>query len=259
MNPKNTREPVDLIDTLDAAMDQKSPDVSVLTLAKHAEQLAGNLRPLLEPLAKAKVTTSDADQLDHLAACLRDAENRWQSARKEATNGAVAKARIPLTAGRDLLFGGVDAFVDEAKVGAELAEIGGIDNDDDLESDTRRLIKLARTYESDFDGTEINPEHVTSVEKALKAFREARKGETGAALAASEAPSEATRQALTESARVALERRNRVFWALAALDRAVCKRGRFCFRDDEKRRRLFAAYTTEGRRTKKAAVVLPTE
>ncbi len=256
--PKKAAKPVDLVDTLDATNDQKAPDAPALSLAKHAEGLAGSVRALHDALSTAKVSANDADRLDTLAALLRSTEEAWQSARKETATGAVAKARGPLLTGRNDLYGALDAFVDDEKVAAELEDIGTVDDDDDLESDASRLIKLSRAHEVDLAGTEITPARVAEVEAALDAFRKARKG-VKPSTSGEDAASDETKHALSEAARVALERRNRVFWSLSALDRLVCKRARFRFRSDEKRRAAFSAYATEGRRTKKPAVAPPTK
>ena len=53
--------------------------------------------------------------------------------------------------------------------------------------------------------------------------------------------------------RTAQELRNRAFWALSALDREVCKRGRHRFREEPRRRADFAAYATDTSRAKKPA------
>ncbi len=195
--------------TLDASNDLRMPDVAVLAVAKRAEDLAGVVRSLRGPLALAKVTVGDADRLDALAALLRTSEGDWQSARKTMATGTVAKCREPLLAGRNDLYGAIDAFVDDERAAKELEEIGSVDDDDDLEADTSRLVALARNHRSDLEGTEISP--------------------------------------------AKQERRNRVFWALSALDRTVCKRGRFAFRADPKRRAAFGSYMGEVRRAKKAA------
>ena len=61
---KTATQSADPVEPLDAANDQKAPDAPALTLAKHAEDLAGNVRSLLEPLAKAKVSAADGERLD---------------------------------------------------------------------------------------------------------------------------------------------------------------------------------------------------
>lgn len=248
---KTATQSTDPVESLDAANDQKAPDAPALTLAKHAEDLAGNVRPLLEPLAKAKVSAADGERLDTLAALLRVTETAWQTARKEVATGTVAKCRGPLLAGRNDLFGGIDAFVDDDAAADELADIGSVDDDDDLESDTSRLIALARKHAADLEGTEITPEKVNGTEAALDAFRRARKGAVRVDVVDDDEKGAETKHALTEAARVALGRRNRVFWALSALDRKVCKRGRFRFRADASRRGAFASYTAESGRVKK--------
>lgn len=232
--------------TLDARHDGRAPDASVTTLVTHAEALAESVRSLKAPLAKAKVSLGDADRLDALAALLREREESWQAARKASHPGNVAAARTTLTAGRTDLFGALDAFVDGDEVAEELAAVGGVDDDDDLDDDAARLIKLARRHAAALEGTEITPAKVDEVEAALRAFRTARKGVVSA-------PQGETRQKLAEDARVALELRNRVFWALSALDRTVCKRGRYCFRAQPARRAAFAAYATEPARARRPA------
>lgn len=240
--------------TLDPSHDARTPDTSIAALITHAETVAESVRSLKGPLSRAKVTLADAERLDALAALLRDQEEVWQTARKATATGAVATRRAPLLKGRNDLFGALDAFVDDAGVVEALAEIGGVDDDDDLDTDTARLVKLARQQCAALEGTEITPARVDEVEASLKSFREARKGVVNVRVAGD------TKQQLTEAARVALELRNRVFWALSALDRTVCKRGRYCFREQPKRRAAFAAYATEPRRARKATTepVTPT-
>ena len=250
LGPPKAVAPIDVL-SLDAAHDVTTPDAGVVSLATHAEALAGTVRTLLAPLAKAKVAAADADRLDGLAALLRAREEAWQLARKATATGSVALCRPPLLTGRNDLYGAIEAFVDDEAAAKELAEIGTVDDDDDLEADTRRLIALSRTHATDLHGTEITPARVDEVEAALAAFRDARKGVVHTA------PEGASKQALSEAARVALELRNRAFWALAALDRTVCKRGRFGLRGDPKRRALFNAYITESRRVKKARAPKP--
>lgn len=78
-------------------------------------------------------------------------------------------------------------------------------DDDDLDTDTARLVKLARQQSEALDGTEITPARVDEVEALLKSFREARKGVVSVPVAGE------TKQQITEAARVALELRNRAF------------------------------------------------
>ncbi len=224
--------------------DGRWPDAPVATLVKHAGDLAGVVRSLAEELAGAKVSTDDADRLDALSAKLQSAEDTWNAARRAVATGSVAQLRPVLTAGRNDLFGALEAFVDDDAVTRELEDIGGVDDDDDLERDTRRLLKLCATYADDLEGTEITPEAVAAVETTLGRFRDARRG----------APIEAegeTKQALSEAAQKALDARNRLFFELSDLDRRVCLRGRFCFRKDPARRARFSGYLSEARRGRK--------
>lgn len=229
------------VDALHRRDDQRDPDTTVTTLANHAETLANTVRTHLSALAAAKVTGEDAARLDALAVLLRGGESTWRAAWKAVSGGDVATARTPLLIGRNDLFGAIEAFAEDDAAQQALVEIGGVDSDDDLEVDTGRLIELARRYAGDLAGTEITPARVGEVEAALGAFRAARKGER------SKAGAETTKQELTEAARQALERRNRVFWALSALDRRVCRRGKFRFRADPKRRKDYGSYANEGR------------
>lgn len=243
---ESTEGAIDVL-TLDASHDADVPDASPLSLAAHGESLAATVRSLHAALSKAKVRAADATRLDGLATLLRARETAWQSARRATATGTVASCREPLLTGRNDLFGAVDAFVDDEAAAKELEEIGTVDDDNDLEDDTRRLLALARKHADALDGTEITPAKVDEVEAALVAFRSARKGAV-----TSERAEGASKQELGEAARVALELRNRAFWALSALDRLVCKRGRFRFRADAKRKALFNAYVTEAKRGRKA-------
>lgn len=234
--------------TLDAAKDAVAPDASSTALVTHAESLAGTMRSLLEALALAKLGEPEAARLEGMATLLRAREGEWQKARKATATGAVAACRAPLMEGRNDLYGAIDAFVEDESAAKELEEIGTVDDDDDLEDDSKRLIALARKHADDLDGTEITVARVDEVEVALKAFHDARKG-----VVAAEGEGEGdTKQALSEAARVALELRNRAFWALSALDRKVCRQARFRFRKDAKRRALFNAYVTEAKSAQKA-------
>ncbi len=233
--------------SLDAAHDAYDPDAGA-GVAGHARRRSRATARSLGVAREGEGTPPPTPtRLDGLATLLRARKKARQLARKATATGSVAPcAARPLLTGRNDLYGAIEAFVSDEAVAKELAEIGTVDDDDDLEDDTRRLIALARTHADDLDGTEITPARVDEVEAALAAFRGARKGVVHTA------PDGASKQALTEAARVALELRNRAFWALSELDRTVCKRGRFGLRNDPKRKALFNAYVTEAKRGRKA-------
>jgi putative membrane protein len=223
----------------------RAPNGVVGDLAVHAEALADAVRSELGRLANAKITAADAAALVAGAARLRAAEGEWVDAQRAATPGNVARARAALTAGRKLLFGGIGAFVEHPAAKRELKRIGGVENDADLDADAARLVVLARRYAGDLDGTEVTPAAVDQMESDLAAFRAARAGAAG---------DSASKAAVQTRARDAAAARNAAYWSLLALDKLVCKRGRFRFRDDATRRAAFGAFSTERKRgVKKAA------
>jgi hypothetical protein len=210
----------------------------------HAETLADTVRAQLDSLTNAKVTEADAAALVAGAARLRAAEDEWVDAQRAATPGSVASARAALTAGRKLVFGGIDAFVEDPAAKRELKLIGRVENDADLDADAGRLVVLARRHAGELAGTEVTPEAVDKLASDLAAFRTARAG-------AGDSASKAAAQTRAHDAAAA---RNAAYWSLLALDKLVCKRGRFRFREEPARRAAFGAFSTERRRGVKKAV-----
>lgn len=248
--------PVASIDlsALDPAHDGTTPDAPVAHLVTHARRIANHVRTLSAPLLLAKVTVDDAHHLDALSHTLVGAESAWQTAWAKGAPGAVAKSRGVLLEGRSDLFDALRVFADhDAATQSALDAIAGVESDDDLETDVRRLIPLARKHATDLDGTEITPVVVSGVEAALTAFGAARAG------AREVAEGKTTEQALSEAARQAQALRNRAYWALAGHTRTVSARGRFAFRRDAERRALFAGYARASRAAKPAADPAPTK
>lgn len=243
-NPKGPKSPQPVVirmDALDPKHDARAPDASVGSLVSHSRGLAETVRAQQAGLSKARVGEADALWLLAAADALQDAEDRWLEARRATPPGTMAAARKALVDDRTTLFLGLDAFVEDDNVARELDDIGGVDDDDDLAQDTRRLVKLCRTHAAALEGTEMDAAQLDAVEAHLAAFTEARRGVLPD-------PDGTTRQVLSEDARQAQARRNRVFWALAERSRRVCKRAQFVFRADEARRGLFTGYLTATRR-----------
>lgn len=231
----------------DPAHDATQPDAPVAQLITRAQRLANDVRTLIAPLARAKVSLDHATQLDALAQTLGEAESAWQTAWMKGAPGAVAKSRRALLTGRTDLAEALRVFADhDESTQSALDAIAGVEDDDDLASDVARLIPLAQKHAADLDGTEITPAHVDGVASSLKAFGAARAG------AREVSDGTTTAQALSEAARQARAQRNRAFWSLATLTRTVIARGRFAFRHDPERRGLFVGYARAARAPKPA-------
>jgi hypothetical protein len=240
--------PVATIATSSTSARAKNPNGNVLDLVRHAASLGATVRTHLAALATAKVTAADATSLEQGAVRLRALETAWLEADAASTPGAVAKARAPLRESRDTLFGDIAAYVDDddGSVAKALHEIGGVVDDDDLESDVGRLIALARRHADNLAGTELTPAIVDLAAAHLKAFEQAREGAV--------ASTGQTKAALVAVAHSAAAARNAAYWPLLRLDQLVCKRGRRRFRKDLAQRAGFAAFSTAKRRgVKKAA------
>jgi hypothetical protein len=233
-------------DRLDKTHDTKPPNWSVAGLAQHAETLAQSVRANVGPLVNAKVTLADADALDAHAGHLRAQEDLWQACLARYATGVVAKLRAKVVAGNRELYGALRTFVDDAHpTHHALDAIPEEGRADDLDAGTSRLIELARSHARDLEGTEVTPARVAVIEGDLQAYRAARAGVREGA------ESVTTVQTLDAQSRDAWELRNRAFWALVALDRTVCKRGRFRFRGDRVKARLFRAHTATPQRRRK--------
>ena len=233
------------IEKLDRTRDAQSPNASVATLATHATKLAASVRTHADALALAKVTPEDADQLDAHEKLLREREADWQAQVARYVPGVVAAARKTVIEGNRDLYGALTTFVDDTATVAALDAIPGEDSDDAIDTGTDRLIALARKHADDLQGTEVTPSRVDEVTLSLEQFRAARAGKREGANGTT------TVQAFDLESRRAWELRNRAFWALAELDRRVCKRARFRFRGDPSRRALFKAYTATARKPRK--------
>lgn len=244
-SPPAPKPAPEVLASRDPAQDTLPPDAPVGQLITRAQRLANDVRTLLAPLSRAKVSLEHAAQLDALAQALADAESAWQTAWAKGAPGAVAKSRRALLTGRTDLAEALRVFADhDESTQSALDAIAGVEDDDDLAADVARLIPLAQKHAADLDGTEISPAHVDGVASALKAFGAARAG------AREVSDGSTTAQALSEAARQARARRNRAFWELAALTRTVIARGRFAFRHDPERRGLFFGYVRASRAAK---------
>ncbi|MDB4931001.1 MAG: hypothetical protein JWM10_3485 [Myxococcaceae bacterium] len=185
----------------------KNPNGNVLDLALHAATLAGTVRANLAGLSTAKVFADDAARLEAGAAELRAKETAWIAADEASAPGTVARARVALRASRDALYGDIAAYVDDpdGSVAAELKSIGGVQNDDDLESDVGRLVVLARKHAANLAGTELTPALVEQAGVNLQAFETARRGAAGA--------TGRTKAELVAAAHAAAAARNAAYWA----------------------------------------------
>jgi len=229
------------VDALDRDDDTRAPDASVAHIKEHARNLAETLRAQLAGLTKARLSEADAVWLLACAELLQTTEDAWLAARRASPKGVVAEARDALTDDRMTLFLGLEAFDNDPKLADELADIAGVEDDDDLAEDSRRLLKLGYARVASLADTEITEAFLDSVRARLQAFEDATRGVV-------DTDDGTTRQVLSEAARVALGHRNRVFWALAGHCRKVCMRAQFAFRKDPVRRGLFASYLTVARR-----------
>ena len=222
----------------------RRPDAPAALVAKHARKLASQVRVDATALAHAKVALADAHRLDTLADALDAAQATWLVIQDARNVGGVAHAREPVRAGRDHVFAALRTFADgNPTTQSTLDDIGDVQGDDDLISDTTRLLALAKKHHHDLDGTDVTDARLAAIRSALALFAAARGGTMAATGTTAQAEDEATR-----SARRA---RNRAFWALADLDRQVARRGQYAFRDDDAKRTRYALY----RRTATTAAV----
>ena len=104
-----------------------------------------------------------------------------------------------------------------------------------------RLIALTHRHLVDLEGTEITAAYLTDLKASLAAFEAARSVVHTHSMQV-DGPLVATRA-----------RRNRAFWALAALDRTVVKRCQFGLRRDPEIAAQFTSYHNALRRRRKAA------
>lgn len=229
------------LEVLDRRHDARTPSVSVDQLVQHSLSLTETVRAQAEGLRRARVGETEAAQLAALSASLEVQEEQWQAARKRSHTGGAAAARAATLSDRFDLATGLDALLDGDDVDRVLAEVAGVDDDADLDSDVRKLLALARTRAEELEGTDLDAAFVEAARARVEAFRLARVG----VVAEGEG---ATKQVLSEEARQAQALRNRVFWALAEANRRVCKRGQFAFRRDPQRRGLFLSFAHVPRR-----------
>ena len=218
-----------------AAPVARRPDAPPALVAKHARRLASQVRVDAAALAHAKVAAPDAHRLETLADALDAAQEAWLVIQDARAVGVVAATRDPVRAGRDHVFAALRTFADaNPTTQSALDDIGDVQGDDDLISDTTRLLALAKKHHHDLDGTDLTDARLATIRSALGLFAAARGGAQAAAGTTTQAEDEVTR-----SARRA---RNRAFWALADLDRQVARRGQYAFRDDEAKRARYAMY-----------------
>lgn len=213
----------------------RRPDAPPALVAKHARKLASQVRVDVAALAHAKVAAADAHRLETLADALDAAQEAWLVIQDARAVGVVAATRDPVLAGRDHVFAALRTFADaNPTTQSALDDIGEVQGDDDLISDTTRLLALAKKHHHDLDGTDLTDARLATIRSALGLFAAARGGAQAAAGTTTQAEDEATRGARRA--------RNRAFWALAELDRQVARRGQYAFRDDEAKRARYAMY-----------------
>lgn len=218
-----------------AAPMARRPDAPPALLAKHARKLASQLRVDVAALAHAKVVAADAHRLETLADALDAAQEAWLVIQDARAVGVVAETRDPVRAGRDHVFAALRTFADaNPTTQSTLDDIGEVQGDDDLISDTTRLLALAKKHHRDLEGTDLTDDRLSAIRSALGLFVAARGG--------AQAATGTTTQAEDEATRSARRARNRAFWALAELDRQVARRGQYAFRDDESKRSRYAMY-----------------
>jgi hypothetical protein len=216
----------------------RKPDAPAGVLVTHARKLANQVRTDATTLVLAKITPADADQLDELADALEAAQTSWDAVRDAQGRGAVVKLRGPLLAGREHLFAALRTFADHSEATQRaLDQIAGVEGDEDLVTDTRRLLVLARKHQKDLDGTDVTPQRVAQVKEALAAFQAARSGARH-----QEDGDKTTSQHESDAMRQARQARNRAFWGLASLVRLVSRRGQYAFRNDKSRRARYNLY-----------------
>jgi hypothetical protein len=221
-------------------LDEKKPDAPAGTVVTHARALANQVRTDATELARAKVSPADADRLATLADALDTAQTAWTTAKDAQGQGAVAKRRAPLRAGRDHLFEALRTFADTSETTQRaLDDIAGVEGDDDLATDTSRLLILADKHRRDLDGTDMTPGFLAELRQKLAAFQAARSGKRG-----EEEGDPTTSQTESEAMRQARRARNRAFWELATLSRHVCRRGQYAFRHDKNKRANYTLYRT---------------
>lgn len=218
-----------------AAPVARRPDAPPALVAKHARRLASQVRVDVAALAHARVAAADAHRLETLADALDAAQEAWLVIQDARAVGVVASTRDPVRAGRDHVFAALRTFADaNPTTQSTLDDIGEVQGDDDLISDTTRLLALAKKHHRDLEGTDVTEARLAEIRSALGLFVAARGGAQAAAGTTTQAEDEATRGARRA--------RNRAFWALADLDRQVARRGQYAFRDDEAKRARYAMY-----------------
>jgi hypothetical protein len=226
--------------------EEKKPDAPPGAVATHARKLANQVRTDADVLSRAKVTPVDAVRLDALADALDAAQTSWDAAKDVQKQGAVARLRAPLRAGRDHLFDALRTFADEDETTQRALDgIAGVEGDEDLVTDTVRLLTLAHKHRKDLDGTDVTPERIEEIRGALAAFKAGRSGARD-----KDDTEQTTSQQESDTLRKARHARDRAFWELATLVRLVSRRGQYAFRNDKAKRARYNLYTSgSGSRT----------
>ena len=237
--------------TLDASHDDTAPDAPVQTLVGHAKRLATRVRKHWKTLRKGKVKPDAAASIEAGLHLLRTAETRWSNFRALAKRSAPQRTRDAVALGRGDLLQAARLFCeDDPAVQRVLGDLSEGATDDELVSDTERLLTVYDDHAARFDGTDVTPERVRAIRDAVEALHDETTGV--------EAVDGVGGEALSEEAREALRLRNRAFWFVAAVVRDVCKRGQYIYRAQPRERALFSLYTTQyqnklrGRRAAKA-------
>lgn len=225
--------------SLDASHDDTDPDAPVSAIIPHAEALAARARVHWPSLQRAKLAADAPARLEAGVLLLRPADTRWTALYAVLRRSSLADARAAATEGRSDLFQALRLFgEDDPKIQAVLDGLGPEGEDAVLLSDLDRLLGLADTHGELFTGTDLSSARLAEIKVQAAAFRTLRAG-------ASSPEGEVALVARTQEAMVARRMRNRAFWFVAAVEREICKRGRYIFRKSPREAALFTLYTTD--------------
>lgn len=226
--------------------DEKRPMESPAAQAAHSEALAGVVRRRIKVLGLAKVTIDEATMLEVLAKDLRAAEASWRAYWVAGGDKPLAKAREEAIRGRKDLFSALRTFAaNDAATQAALDDVGSVEDDADLLQDLAALIPLAKKHKDDLEGTDVDEGRRGEIEVAEQRFRTLRvAGAVPAGAAEGDAEGIVERAgALSEKGRELFHARNRTYWALVNVDRAVRDKARHAFRHEPKVLGEFASLT----------------
>lgn len=233
------------VDALDASRDDAAPEAPPERLIVHAQRLAPVALEHLAQLKLAKLASHVPALLLLLASELAARQMTWQASGGRSPNVSLKTAREGASESHaDLVaafrrFGGKDS-----SIAGMIEQVTQGASDADTLQGLYTLASTARARMSLFDGTDVTAATIDLAEKRHADFSKA--------LARSDEGATATpRVQLELEAARALRMRNRVFWALADLDREACDAGRYIFRKSPREKARFTAYTHTAAATKK--------